>query len=349
MAKRKHKKYKRKKKKKNNECKINNIIKNYHHEYKCQHKNTKLLPCNNHLTIRQPRLCNLCKMSEDVAQMCDGCGQYQISKENFCDLDPGILSILEHPLHFKLLIQSSPQLLWNYANDIALKNGAGLCSDHWTERISMTIFFLNNKKNEIYNIWNHKNVDVNFECIFLMIRRWYSKNTFKHDLWNHGEMAGLIYLISINHYFQQKPKFKHAYVYKQNIHLRTEITQELAVIVKDLSLRINCDLNSLLRFWKIRSYKQIKCGNENCNKDYLKDNYNINVNDNILGFWFCLSQMAIMVNNINGEWNKRSITKKWKVCKNCKRVKYCSKKCQKIAWKYQQHKTYCYVLNDNEK
>ena len=48
-------------------------------------------------------------------------------------------------------------------------------------------------------------------------------------------------------------------------------------------------------------------------------------------------------------WNARETINKWYICKGCKCVKYCSRKCQKISWNKYNHDKQCKIIQQNYK
>ena len=70
----------------------------------------------------------------------------------------------------------------------------------------------------------------------------------------------------------------------------------------------------------------IQCGNRACHTSYAKHKYGMET-----------------VEFIKGKM-KTVIVHKWHICKGCKCVYYCSRKCQKIAWNRQGHKAVCEKL-----
>ena len=100
-----------------------------------------------------------------------------------------------------------------------------------------------------------------------------------------------------------------------------------------------------LLFWKLMQKKRMKCGNEECNADYLKEQYNMEIPPMALhelypGNHSLRKQMAY----IAYRWNKRKgegketkkgrkgrSTLKWKWCRKCKREIYCSRRCRRAS------------------
>lgn len=99
-------------------------------------------------------------------------------------------------------------------------------------------------------------------------------------------------------------------------------------------------IDGLVIHQKLACYDRIKCGNNECTKNYLMDKYGIDF----------VSMNPCVDNNgsdkdrkgiikLNKQWNQRKKVNKWYICNGCKIVKYCSSKCQKIAWN-KRHRMY---------
>lgn len=87
----------------------------------------------------------------------------------------------------------------------------------------------------------------------------------------------------------------------------------------------------------VKEYMQINCGNIKCNKNYMLDKYgidpNISINDPDLSSKHPLNL-----------WRKREAIRKWYICKGCKNIYYCSRKCQKLSWNRDGHRRQCKQL-----
>ena len=87
------------------------------------------------------------------------------------------------------------------------------------------------------------------------------------------------------------------------------------------------DFRRICNIWEIHCER--KCGNSKCNKDYMLDTVGTEeFPQTIAGL-----RAAIKFRKAN----------KWKFCKGCKTTYYCSRKCQKISWKYG-HRLQCKTL-----
>ena len=109
-----------------------------------------------------------------------------------------------------------------------------------------------------------------------------------------------------------------------------------ALILKLRSEGINIEkiCNDMKDLQRMREEMRIKCGNVKCKRDYLFDKYNCkffrnrdnNLND---------LAMAEYNKNLHLWKNKKCIeTNAWKICKGCRATYFCSRRYQKIAWKY---------------
>eukprot|EP01084_Bolivina_argentea_P197671 338699_1 len=89
------------------------------------------------------------------------------------------------------------------------------------------------------------------------------------------------------------------------------------------------DVNGYVASVKWINWKDIKCGNTKCKKDYIASKYGKKYQ------WGSGNKKL---------WMQRKVINKWYLCKGCKTTHYCSKKCQKISWKKQYHKYQCKQL-----
>lgn len=91
------------------------------------------------------------------------------------------------------------------------------------------------------------------------------------------------------------------------------------------------DIDESRRVYKAYKYQNIKCGNNNCRKSYTMDKY---------GF----EPFPELSLEMLQKWENRNSRKKWYICKGCKTVYYCSRKCQKINWNKGEHRKHCKQL-----
>ena len=68
-----------------------------------------------------------------------------------------------------------------------------------------------------------------------------------------------------------------------------------------------------------------QCGNFRCCKNYQDDKYGAGID------------------KTDESWRNRKVINKWYICKGCRSMYYCGRKCQKISWKYG-HRRQCKKL-----
>ena len=112
-----------------------------------------------------------------------------------------------------------------------------------------------------------------------------------------------------------------------NLNSKGMDTEKICIYMKDLQ--------------KMTEQMRIECGNIKCKRDYLFDKYNCkfirDTDDN-------MNDLELAKYNKNLWKNKkRNETNAWKICKGCKAIYFCSRKCQKIAWKFG-HAGSCKIL-----
>ena len=104
------------------------------------------------------------------------------------------------------------------------------------------------------------------------------------------------------------------------------------------------------RYEKVRKYWNRRCGNDGCNVNYLMHKYGTDFNINQKKHWnleYCKDD-GIYANTIK-HWDEREVKNKWYTCKGCTCMKYCSKRCQKVSWNYQNHRQHCKKIQKNPK
>ena len=106
---------------------------------------------------------------------------------------------------------------------------------------------------------------------------------------------------------------------KQGMQLLIQIIYHTLTAKKPCIARIMC--HGVMQIYKASWYHQIKCGNINCDKNYLTDKYGIEP--------------------FEDKCDQLKAINKWYVCSGCKCVKYCSRRCQKISWNRQYHGNQC--------
>ena len=99
-------------------------------------------------------------------------------------------------------------------------------------------------------------------------------------------------------------------------------------------------------FMKLYIRNEIKCGNPQCLKKYVSDKYGINITIDISTFFNDNKYIHKKLITLHLIWKNRKIQNKWRLCKQCKMVKFCSKRCQKIAWNKYDHKQSCISIRD---
>lgn len=105
-------------------------------------------------------------------------------------------------------------------------------------------------------------------------------------------------------------------------------------------------LKLLLLIIKIQTLNAICCGNTKCQKIYILHKYDLHLSClDLFKFTEKWSELNILsAKFISKQWKMKQIKNKWKLCKQCQTTKYCSRKCQKIAWK--EHREECVQLNE---
>ena len=79
-----------------------------------------------------------------------------------------------------------------------------------------------------------------------------------------------------------------------------------------------------------KAYRYRQCGNFMCNRRYLHDKYDMTLNKENEG-------MLVPMNSVKKN-------KGWCICKGCKTTRFCSRKCQKLAWNRYGHRKQCKQL-----
>ena len=112
-------------------------------------------------------------------------------------------------------------------------------------------------------------------------------------------------------------------------------------------------LECVTRYQRLRTYSKIKCGNIDCKINYLDHKYgtNFSIDRNILDLendsHYNDYDVAAISKDTNEKWKRRERINKWYICKGCKCVRYCSKRCQKISWNIYDHKKQCVKIQQN--
>ena len=254
------------------------------------------------------------------------------------------LKVLRNPLHFKYIIFEQPQL--HFA--LLLRYNTSLYLDHlitendWIRRMTQTILLLSSSSSTVHHVWQYVGAIESTHLILLTISKKWKKVNYLNIMRN---ISRIIFASHIYHLFEN-PEFNEFYVHYLNQQYPNQIRVSENIIKSATSkLQLN-ELLILRRYFKLSSYNKIRCGNYNCNKNYLKDQYHFGVTiiDHDKLAKFAKKLLMKYLQQLYKEWINKCIYNKWKICKDCKRVKYCSRKCQKIAWNKQQHNKYCIYI-----
>ena len=270
--------------------------------------------------------------------------------------------ILENPLHFRRLVRTEPMLhfslLWRYNTLLYLKKK--IHPKVWLSRIAYTIL-LNESSSTSHNIWQYYGTIETLSLALIVISKQWAQGDFKQLLFlNLNDISAIIFIAHVYQLFENK---KYAQNYMDYSNGRSNITvwrpnsynllNWFEMAVKKILKRLPSNkLNAMKQYFKLLSYDKIKCGNINCNKNYLKDQYNFQLSiitcDKLSRF--SNKRVTQYIEKVHEKWASRMICNQWKICKNCKRIKYCSRRCQKISWNQQDHAKKCFnVINQTSR
>lgn len=268
-------------------------------------------------------------------------------------------TVLENPLHYRRLVRSDQMLyyslLWRYNTLLYLKDE--IDSKVWRERMTYSIL-LNDSPSTTHNIWKYYGAIESLTLAFSVIyKEWTDKDFEQLFSLNLNDISSIIFIVCIYQLFRNK---QYTQCYINFLNGRKDVWQPngdtplnfLESLVKKILLLIPSKaLDAMKQYFKLLSYNKIKCGNINCNKNYLKHQYNFQLSiinpDQLSTFAKC--NVTKYLKQIQQKWVTKRMHNQWKICKNCKRVKYCSKRCQKISWNEQDHRKYCFEVKDYTK
>lgn len=251
------------------------------------------------------------------------------------------LKILKDPLHYKRIIFEQPtlylSLLWRHNHTLFTDNK--IDEKCLMQRMAQTILLLSSKS---HNVWQYFGAIESLNLILLLIWADWICKCFEQIELNINDLSSIIFSSHIQRLYKNKA-FKQCYIDFQNGRCQNEIKSTKKTIKSALTKLSLIELTTMTRYFKLLSYNKIKCGNINCNKNYLKDQYHLEIS--IIDYdklsQFLKKNVNEYLQKLYNEWKNKVIYNEWRICKNCKRVKYCSKKCQKISWNKQNHRKYC--------
>ena len=276
--------------------------------------------------------------------------------------------LFENPLHYRKLVFSQPRLcfavLWRY-NSILYANNTIYPKD-FVQRMAQTVLLLPSKKG-IHNIWQYYGAIESCSLVISIIYREWSSTDFAKlfDL-DLSEVSSIIFIRHIFYLFRNG-KFKQSYfdylndrtdVWRPGIYTKdvvctykSEVCHKIEEIIKESLLIIpSTILDEMERYFKLLSYNKIKCGNSKCKKNYLKDQYQLSVIPVETLSKFNRKHIENYLKQLYKKWENKQIHNEWRICKRCQRVRYCSRKCQKISWNKQEHGKDCFRMfgKDND-
>ena len=95
-------------------------------------------------------------------------------------------------------------------------------------------------------------------------------------------------------------------------------------------------IKASIEYQKFHTYSSVRCGNIECTAEYV--NYDKLFDCDFIEYFESEDKRRKDVN-----------TNKWYICKGCKTVRYCSRRCQKISWNRCDHRRQCGEIQKNYK